>query len=200
MLKKLLCAASLITISLGCGRAVTLSNGHYNGVFSLRAPNDWHEIQNRKSWRNYSLVLEAPNNCCVIQVELIHEGEDSASRSIEVVAELYAVGRGRHMGMQSNLIANNQILVDNREARAVTVSRVHGPTVHYASSVFIRTDKGLAVLTLTWTPTTSLDAIDEWERVLDSFSLPTASRPEQPPFEPIVTPEQLELEVDLNIE
>ena len=200
MLKKLICAASLIYISLGCGRAATLSNGHYSGVFSLQAPNGWTETQNRKSWRNYSLVLEAPDNCCVIQIELIHEGADSASRSIEVVAELYAVGRGRHMGMQSNLIANNQILIDNREARAVTVSRTHGPVSRYASSVFIRTDRGLAVLTLTWTPSTSLDAIDEWERVLDSFSLPTASRPEQPPFEPIVTPEQLELEVDLGLD
>ena len=200
MLKRLLCAASLISLIAGCGRAATLSNGQYSGIFSLRAPIGWEEIQNRKSWNNYSLVLEAPDNCCVIQVELIQEGADSMAQPIEVVAELYAVGRGRHMGMQSTLIANNQILVDDREARAITVARAHGPVVRYASSVFIRTDEGLAVLTLTWTPDTSLDAIEIWERVLDSFSLPYAARPEQPPFEPIVTTEQLELEVDLNLE
>jgi hypothetical protein len=200
MLKKLFFAASLISLTLGCGRAATLSNGQYSGIFSLQTPNGWTETQNRKSWRNYSLVLESPNNCCVIQVEILNEGADSASRPLEVVAELYAVGRGRHMGMQSNLIANDQILVDNREARAITVSRVHGPVVRYASSVFIRTNKGLAVLTLTWIPEASLESIAIWERVLDSFSLPTASRPEQPPFEPMVTSEQLELEVDLTTE
>jgi len=187
-------------LSLGCGRAASLTNGQYRGIFAFQAPSGWYESQNRRSFRNYSVVLEAPDSCCVIQIELIHEGDDSASIPIEVVAESYSVGRGRHMGMQSRLIANDHILVDNREARAVTLVRTHGPVTRYASSVFIRTDDGLAVLTLTWAPETSLDTIALWGRLLDSFSLPNTSRPEQPPFEPIITPEQLELEVDLSID
>ena len=189
--------AIIAALSIGCVHASKLEGGRYVGDLSLTPPEGWEEVQNRALMGNQSIVLESPDSCCVVQAELVREDENSLQLPLDIIAELYTVGRGRKAGFQSELISTDELLIDGRRAQAVTVVRHHEATTRFATSIFIRADGEIAILTLSWNRFAPPELMPQWERLIDSFALPNASRPEDPPFtiDPISEELQMEIEV-----
>jgi hypothetical protein len=99
------------------------------------------------------------------------------------------LGRGRNLGYRTELLGSQEILVAERRAWATTYRFTHGPHGRTGSSVYLRADRFLVILTLQGLDNMPTEVIPMWSAFLDSFALPEWAAEEVPLFEPEADPE-----------
>ncbi len=158
--------------------------GGLEGVVQLRAPEGWRPVRNRRFARHHELILRSPDGCCTITVEVLPLDRRSAELPLDLLADTLPLEMGRDQGLAAEPLARHQILVDGREAWAITYRLHHGPHRRLATSVVVRDDRYLALLTLSLPDTAPPEVLSAWDGLLDSLRLPGPVDPDAPPFEP----------------
>jgi hypothetical protein len=152
------------------------------GRFELVVPQGWETTRNGRGLGSHHLTLASPDGTSAITVDLIREDRTSRQLPLVVLVEGYAVDSGRGRGIESERLGSDRLDVAGREAWAVTVKRHSGPNERLASTVGLRGEQHLALLTLHTRAGAPSSVASAWSVVLDSFELPRELPVETPPF------------------
>ncbi|MED5374714.1 MAG: hypothetical protein VX899_27090 [Myxococcota bacterium] len=143
------------------------------GQVAFELPQDWEVVVNNRAFGNHHVLLRSPPaQQAVVTIDLVREGRRTRELDLRIVAETYALDRGRSLDIEAKLLAHHQLEVADREAWAVTVQRRHGPNEQLASTVALRGSEHLALLTLSTPLEAGVAAAVPWGQILDSFALP----------------------------
>jgi len=153
-------------------RAVSMEGRKSVSPMAFEAPAGWPLVKNKKFFRNRLVVFEAPDDCCFLRVEVLHEGAKVRSLPLDMVADTSTLGRGRNLGYRTELLGSQEILVADRRAWATTYRFTHGPHSRMGSSVYLRGGPYLVVLTLQGLDDMPPEVISLWSAFLDGFALP----------------------------
>lgn len=144
----------------------------------VEVPTGWSLEHNRRNPVNQHLSLAHDTHNSLITVDLIREDRSTTDLPLSMVAEGLALQDGRLFGIESLHTGTHRLEVAGREAWAVTTTQSHGPNEQLVSTVALRAEKHMAVLSLR----TSLEAppvvVQGWGQVLQSFRLPADPAPE----------------------
>lgn len=174
---------------LACAPAVRLENGMAQSPLVFQSPLHWELVKNQRVFRNRLVVFEAPDDCCFIRVEALVEGNEARSLPLSIVADVHTLGRGRNLGVHMELLGSQDILVAERQAWATTYRYTHGPHARTGTSVYLRADRYLVVLTLQGLDDMPLAVVPLWDAFLESVQLPEWAPEDVPLFEPESDPE-----------
>jgi hypothetical protein len=152
--------------------------------FSLDVPAQWQVIRNRRLLGHHQLVLQAPDKCCTIVVERRREDRFSRELPLSLLADTLPLQAGRIHGMAGEPIAHHKLDLRGREAWATTLIRHNGPRSWLVTSIFLRADGDLFILTLAYPRNAGSSVSLAWERVVNSFDIPGSPAPDTPPWDP----------------
>lgn len=172
-------------LALGCAAVHPIPDSHpptLGGRFEVTVPQDWTVERNVKGPLGQHLALHAPTGESSITIDLVREDRRSRELPLSLVVDTYAVELGRGRGIASEHLAQDELVVADRRAFATTVQRQIGPYQRLASTVGLRGDDHLAVLTLHTVPEAPSTVTQAWDVVLESFALPLDPPPDEPPF------------------
>ncbi len=167
-----------------CVPAAHLSGITWQGSFQVDAPPRWTVTRNRRLMGHHVLTLQAPDDCCTIDVERLREDRAARELPLSLVAEVLPLNQGHVHGQTSTPVGRHQLDLAGHEAWATTLERTSGPHSWLVTTVYTRIDGHLYVLTLTYPPSAGTHLVLAWERVLSSFDVPGAPPASGPPFEP----------------
>lgn len=152
------------------------------GRFEVTVPDDWTVARNVRGPLGQHVSLHDPDGSTAITIDLVREDRSSRRLPLSLVVDTYAVESGRGRGIQSEHLAQDTLVVADRTAFATTVQRRIGPHERLVSTVGLRGDDHLAVLTLHTVLDAPASVTIAWDRVLESFALPLDPPPDVPPF------------------
>ena len=152
-----------------------------SGRFEVVVPEGWAVTRNGRGLGSHHLTLASPDGASAITVDLIREDRSSRQLALAALVEGYALESGRGVGIESERLGSDHLAVAGREAWAVTVKRRSGPNERLASTVGLRGEDHLVLLTLHTRPEAK-GAAGAWSVVLDSFELPEEHPGTDPAF------------------
>lgn len=139
--------------------------------FDLDLPEGWVVTRNMRVLDNDLFAARSPAGDAVVSIELIRSDRRSRRLPLDLLAETRALHRGRAFGYENTRWRTDHVVVDGREAWAVTGRRTWRFVESDYSLVVTRTGSHVALLTLD-TPVGGLDpATAAWSGVLESFRL-----------------------------
>jgi len=187
-----LTALALTLTPIGCLRAASPvvdevgSAVMWQGHFEVAAPPGWEVTRNRRWFNNHMFTLTAPDGRDAINIELIKETGKTRDLPLVLMSDVLAMNIGRKVGVEPELIGQNELLVANRQAWATTLIRRHGPNERLASVVTLRGQDHIVMLTLNTVPGGISSSALAWQLVIDTFDLPTEPVPPDPPMEDLL--------------
>jgi hypothetical protein len=143
----------------------------------VEIPPGWELDRNRRSPINQHLSLFNEQHASAINIDLVREDRSTRDLPLSLVTEGLALNGGRFMGIDSEHNATHELTVADREAWAVTTVRRHGPNERLISTVALRGNDHLAVLTLNTGTDAPPVVVLGWSQVLDSFEMPLDPAP-----------------------
>lgn len=170
---------------LACAAVHPIPDSHpatLAGRFEVSVPDEWTVARNVRGPLGQHLSLHDPSGASSITIDLVREDRGSRELPLSLVVDTYAVELGRGRGISSEHLAQDVLVVADRTAFATTVRRRVGPHERLASTVGLRGDDHLAVLTLHTVDDAPASVTLAWDLVLESFQLPLDPPPDVPPF------------------
>lgn len=139
--------------------------------FDVALPDGWEVTRNVRVLDNDLLAARAPDGSAVVSVELIRSDRRSRELPLDLIAETRALQRGRVLGFENTRWRTDQIVIDGREAWAVTGRRAWRFVESDTTLVVTRTRTHVVLLTLDTPPGGLGEATPAWAGVLESFRL-----------------------------
>ena len=184
--------ALLLALNAGCVHAaspVVQPSGTqvmWQGHFEVAEPPGWEVTRNRKWFNNHVFTFTSPDGRDAINIELIKESQKTRDLPLVLMSDALAMNIGRKVGVQPELLGQNELLVANRQAWATTLVRHHGPNKRLASVVTMRGQDHVVMITLNTVTGSMGETALAWQLVLDTFDLPTEPVPPDPPMEDLL--------------
>ena len=169
---------------VACPRAVQMGPNGAEGPMVFDSPDGWSVVKNQQVFFNRIVVYEESHDCCFLRIEAIREGDTARNERLSVVAEALTLARGRHLGLRTELLGSQDILVAERRAWAPTYRFDHGPLSRMGTSVHLRGGPFLVILTLQGLEPLEASSLQVWDTFLSSFQLPIWPAVEETLFEP----------------
>ncbi len=144
-------------------------------AFEVQVPAAWEVSRNYRWLNTHNLTIRRGGAAVSIRVE---PNRGKARRlPLSVLASVRALSWGRHLGVASVIVAEHELVVDDRRGCAVTgLRRWRTATVGY-TMILVRGDARLAELALHAPPSELDDATQGWDAILSSFRLHDSPAP-----------------------
>ncbi|MCB9744555.1 MAG: hypothetical protein H6740_18310 [Alphaproteobacteria bacterium] len=173
-------------LSVSCAQALRPVPGseplRYEGELAFELPEGWALTRQRRLLSQQAVTLTTPHSGSAVTVKRVREGEVSRGLPLSIVAEVLSVDAGRSLGVDSTLVGLQQLDVDGREAWVATVRRRHGPVERIESSVYVRGERHLVIVSLHTNGDAPVEVLRDWDGLLGSLDLVTEPPPPSAPF------------------